>query len=110
MNIDQVRAKLAPVDLEVESTTLTPGQMDGFYAGYALAADGDLDLCQGTMDRVNLLLDAADDGFDFAIGNLVGFVQYHQELLHQVADIALVDDDELEDGACFVHGEPSSMQ
>jgi hypothetical protein len=105
--VEEVRAAIASP--EISDTTLTETQMVGFDAGYAAAAAGDLDLCQGTMDRVNLLLDAGDDAVDFAIGNLIGFVQYHQELLHQMADIAVIDDDP-EDDASFVHGEPSAMQ
>jgi hypothetical protein len=105
--VDEARKAIAAP--EIGDTTLTETQMVGFHAGYAAAAASDLDLAQGTMDRVNLLLDATDDGVDFAIGNLIGWQQYHQELLHQVADIAVIDDDP-EDDASFVHGEPSAMQ
>ena len=106
MNIEQVRDTIAQA--EVGDTTLNVPQMVGFEAGYAAAADGDLELCQGTMDRVNLLLDAGDEGSDFAIGNLIGFVQYHEELLHLLTEITMVAEDE--DDASFVHGEPSAMQ
>jgi hypothetical protein len=101
--VEEVRAAIATP--EIGDTTLSGAQMVGFDAGYAAAAAGDLDLCQGTMDRVNLLLDAGDDGVDFAIGNLVGFVQYHQELLHQLDDIAVIDNDALQtlEGPSEVH-------
>jgi hypothetical protein len=89
--VEEARAKLAPAELEIGSTTLSPRQMDGFHVGYALAAEGGRELTQGTVDLICDLLEV-EGADDFQLGRLVGFLRYHEELLRLMAEEAEYDE------------------
>lgn len=70
---------------EVSEHNMPSVELTGFYAGWAIAAAGNLDLCQGVVDRLNELLGSGEDRNSFNFGKTVGYVAYHQELIKQLA-------------------------
>lgn len=100
--VEEARAKLAPADLEIGSTTLSPRQMEGFHIGYALAAQGRRELTQGAVDLIGELLEV-DGDVDFQLGRLIGFLRYHEELLRLLAE-------DIQPAPVFVHDEHGVVQ
>lgn len=71
---------------EVSEHNLGPKEFIGFFAGWSIAVAGDLDLCQGVIDRLNELLSSGSERDLFAIGKLAGYVAYHSELIKLLAE------------------------
>lgn len=66
---------------ELSEHNFDGNELPGFYAGWSIAASGNLDLCQGVVDRLNELLAAGNDRSSFALGKLAGYAAYHRELI-----------------------------
>lgn len=70
---------------ELSDHSFPPNELAGFYAGWAIAASGDLDLCQGVIDRMNEMLAAGEGRDAFAVSKIVGWAAYHRELIKYLA-------------------------
>lgn len=72
--------------VEVSEHNLGPNEFIGFFAGWSIAAAGNLDLCQGVIDRLNELLSSGRERDSFSIGKMIGYVAYHSELIKLLAE------------------------
>lgn len=71
---------------EVSEHNLGSKEFIGFFAGWSIAAAGNLDLCQGVIDRLNELLSSGRERDSFSIGKMIGYVAYHSELIKLLAE------------------------
>lgn len=79
------RAREALEFAEVSEHNMPAGELSGFYAGWSIAAASPSDLCQGVIDRLNELLASNGPSNAFKLGELVGYVAYHRELISQLS-------------------------